>query len=112
MNDLHKGYRRDSGMAWSVLIDVSAILMTVSSITDAAADLPETHPFLRIHDGDRRHGGSDRRLPVAGSLSRPRAFAPPLLCHVGQRLKSEMTCPVSDVIKSALVAAVICSHLR
>lgn len=31
MNDLHKG--RDSGMAWSVLIDVSAILMTLSSIT-------------------------------------------------------------------------------
>lgn len=31
MNDLHKG--RDSGMAWSVLIDVSAILMTLSSVT-------------------------------------------------------------------------------
>lgn len=31
MNDLHKG--RDSGTAWSVLIDVSAILMTISSVT-------------------------------------------------------------------------------
>ena len=31
LNDLHKG--RDSGSAWSVLIDVSAILMTLVSLT-------------------------------------------------------------------------------
>lgn len=31
MNDLHKG--RDSGSGWSVLIDVSAILMTLVSLT-------------------------------------------------------------------------------
>lgn len=31
LNDLHKG--RDSGPAWSILIDVSAILMTISSFT-------------------------------------------------------------------------------
>ncbi|MCA9054706.1 MAG: PepSY-associated TM helix domain-containing protein [Planctomycetaceae bacterium] len=31
VNDLHKG--RDSGPAWSVLIDVSALLMALSSIT-------------------------------------------------------------------------------
>lgn len=31
LNDLHKG--RDTGMAWSLLIDVSAVLMTVISLT-------------------------------------------------------------------------------
>jgi hypothetical protein len=31
LNDLHKG--RDSGLAWSVVIDVSAILMTVASLS-------------------------------------------------------------------------------
>jgi uncharacterized protein len=31
MNDLHKG--RDSGKAWAVVIDVSAVLMTVVSLT-------------------------------------------------------------------------------
>jgi hypothetical protein len=31
INDLHKG--RDTGAAWSVLIDVSAVLMTVISLT-------------------------------------------------------------------------------
>ena len=31
LNDLHKG--RDSGKAWSWIVDVSAVLMTVASIT-------------------------------------------------------------------------------
>jgi uncharacterized protein len=34
MNDLHKG--RDTGMAWSIVIDLSAVLMTVISITGLA----------------------------------------------------------------------------
>jgi hypothetical protein len=34
INDLHKG--RDTGAAWSVVIDVSAVLMTVSSLTGLA----------------------------------------------------------------------------
>jgi uncharacterized protein len=34
MNDLHKG--RDTGMAWSIVIDLSAILMTAISITGLA----------------------------------------------------------------------------
>ncbi len=34
MNDLHKG--RDSGKAWSVIIDIAAILMTLVSITGMA----------------------------------------------------------------------------
>ncbi len=36
----------------------------------AAADLPQTHPILRIHDGHRWHRCTDRRLQVAGSLTR------------------------------------------
>lgn len=34
MNDLHKG--RDSGKAWSVMIDTAAVLMTLVSITGMA----------------------------------------------------------------------------
>lgn len=42
VNDLHKG--RDSGAAWSVLIDVSAALMAISAITGVLLLL-----FLRRH---------------------------------------------------------------
>ena len=45
INDLHKG--RDTGPAWSVVIDVSAVLMTVISLTGPGlALLPEApaHP--------------------------------------------------------------------
>jgi hypothetical protein len=46
LNDLHKG--RDSGMAWSWIVDISAVLMTVASITGL---------FLLLASKRRRRSG-------------------------------------------------------
>lgn len=56
MNDLHKG--RDSGPAWSWIVDVSAVIMTVASITGLALLL-----------SSKRRRSSGLVLAVLGSVA-------------------------------------------
>ena len=53
LNDLHKG--RDSGKAWAMIIDISAVLMTLVSLTGTAAD------FLSAKEAALRSAGRMRR---------------------------------------------------
>ena len=55
INDLHKG--RDTGPAWAQIIDLSAILMMLVSITGLDADLlPPQAAGARTVDAGHRHG--------------------------------------------------------
>ena len=68
INDLHKG--RDTGAVWSWVIDLSAGLMTIISLTGLVLLFYlklQAHP--RPGGRARRHGGPDHHLPALGSMS-------------------------------------------
>ena len=67
LNDLHKG--RDTGSAWARVIDLSAVLMTLVSLTGAVADLfPAKEAAFRVAGRGRRGDALLSGVPGMGAV--------------------------------------------